>query len=48
MQKGGHCQVAWSKVCKTMQLGGLGISRLKELSWALRMRWMWLQKTDPN
>jgi hypothetical protein len=46
--KGGHCQVAWGKVCRPMELGGLGISSLKELGWALRMRWLWLAKTDPN
>jgi hypothetical protein len=34
--------------CRPLQLGGLGISSLKELSWALRMRWLWLQKTEPN
>jgi hypothetical protein len=44
--KGGHCLVAWGKVCRPLQLGGLGISSLPELCWALRMRWLWLQKTD--
>jgi hypothetical protein len=33
--KGGHCQVAWGKVCRPMELGGLRISSLKELGWAL-------------
>jgi hypothetical protein len=31
-----------------LQLGGLGISSLTELCWALRMRWLWLSKTDPS
>jgi hypothetical protein len=31
-----------------MQLGGLGIFSLRELGLALRMRWLWLEKTDPN
>jgi hypothetical protein len=31
-----------------MELGDLEISILKELGWALRMRWLWLAKTDPN
>jgi hypothetical protein len=31
-----------------MQLGGLRISSLKELGWALRMRWLWIEKIDPN
>jgi hypothetical protein len=36
------------RVCRPLQLGGLGISNLKELNWALRMRWLWLQKTKPS
>jgi hypothetical protein len=46
--KGGHCQIAWGKACRPLELGGLGISSLKELGWALQMRWLWLQKTHPN
>ena len=46
--KGGHCLVAWGKTCQPHELGGLGISDLKRLSWALRMRWIWLKKTEPN
>jgi hypothetical protein len=46
--KGGHCQVAWATICRPMKLGGLGISSLKELGWALRMRWLWLEKIDPD
>jgi hypothetical protein len=46
--KGGHCLVAWVKVCQPLELGGLGISDLKSLGWALRMRWVWLQKTEPH
>jgi hypothetical protein len=30
------------------ELGGLGISDLKSLGWALCMRWVWLQKTEPH
>ena len=44
--RGGHCLVAWGKVCRPLQLGGLEISSLPELCWALRMSWLWLQKTD--
>jgi hypothetical protein len=40
--------VSWGKVCRPLQLGGLGISNLQELCWALKMRWLWLQKTDPG
>jgi len=46
--KGGHCLVAWVKVCLPKELGGLGISDLKSLGWALRMRWVWLKKTEPH
>ena len=42
--KGGHCLIAWGKVCIPKELGVLGISDLKSLGWALRMRWAWLQK----
>ena len=38
--KGGHCLVAWVKVCRPPELGGLGISDLKSLGWSLRMRWV--------
>jgi hypothetical protein len=31
-----------------VELGGLGISSLKELGWALRIRWLWLQKIEPD
>jgi hypothetical protein len=40
--------VAWIKVCRPPELGGLGISELKTLGWSLRMRWAWLQKTEPH
>jgi hypothetical protein len=40
--------VAWSKVCRPMEHGRLGISSLKELGWALRMRWLWLHKTESS
>jgi hypothetical protein len=30
--------VAWATVCRPMKLGGLGISDLKELGWALSVR----------
>ena len=46
--KGGHCLVAWGKVCLPKELGGLGISDLTLLGWALRMMWVWLQKLEPE
>jgi hypothetical protein len=42
--KGGHCMVAWEKVRRHLHLGGMGISSLPKLCWALRMRWLWLKK----
>jgi hypothetical protein len=44
--KGGHCLVAWGRVCRPLKLEGLGISGLPEMCWALQMRWLWLHKTD--
>jgi hypothetical protein len=47
--KGGeYCHVACNKVCRPLQLGGLGISSLRELSWALRMWWLCLAKMEPD
>jgi hypothetical protein len=45
--KGGHCLVSWGRVCRPLKLGGMGISSLPEMCWALRMGWLWLHKTDP-
>jgi len=46
--RGGHCLISWPKVCRHLELGGLGISDLKRLNCALRARWPWLRKTEPN
>jgi hypothetical protein len=45
---GGHCLVAWGKVTRPKELGGLGILDLQRLNWALRVRWLWLEKIDPS
>jgi hypothetical protein len=45
---GGHCAIAWPKVTQPCELGGLGISNLQQLGWALWARWLWLQKTEPD
>jgi hypothetical protein len=39
--------VARGKVYRPLEFGGLCIFSLKELGWALRMRWLWLAKIDP-
>jgi len=46
--RGGHCLIAWPKVTRPYYLGGLGISHLQFLGWSVRLRWLWLQKTEPN
>jgi hypothetical protein len=43
--KGGHCLIAWPKVARPKELGGLGSSDLQSLNWSLRVRWLWLKKT---
>jgi hypothetical protein len=39
---------AWARVCRPLELGGLGIFSINELRFALKMHWVWLQKTEPN
>jgi hypothetical protein len=46
--KGGHCLVACESVCRPIEYGGLGISNLKNLGWAVRARWLWLWKAEPH
>jgi hypothetical protein len=40
--------VSWAKVCRPLDLGGLGLHNLEVLGWALNMRWLWMKKTQPN
>ena len=44
--RGGHCLVAWERVCMPKHLGGLGIPNLRQMNRALRARWLWLSRTD--
>jgi len=46
--RGGHCLLAWPKVARPRNLGGLGISNLQNLGYALKLIWLWLHKTEPN
>ena len=46
--KGGHCMLAWPKVCRPPELGGLGFLDLQLFGYALRMRWLWLKRTDDS
>ena len=43
---GGNCLVAWEKVQRPLEYGGLGIHNLELLGCALKIRWLWAQKTD--
>lgn len=38
----------WGRVQRPLDLGGLGILDLEILGWALRMRWLWLKKIQPD
>jgi hypothetical protein len=43
---GGRCKVAWEIVCRPRDLGGLGVAGLWRTGVALRVRWLWLRRTD--
>jgi hypothetical protein len=45
---GGQCLVAWRSICKPREFGGLGIKNLRLQGLALRVRWQWLRRTDPD
>jgi hypothetical protein len=44
----GSCLVSWARVPRPLRYGGLGAHDLERFSYALRIRWMWLQKTDSS
>lgn len=44
--RGGHCLLAWPKVCRLPELGGLGIVDLELFGYALRLRWLWVRRPD--
>lgn len=46
--KGGNCLVSWDLVQRPLHFGGLGVLNLGVLSWALRLRWAWSEKTEPS
>jgi hypothetical protein len=45
---GGHCLLAWPRVCRPAILSGLGLPDLTLQGYALRMRWLWFQRTDAS
>lgn len=44
----GRCTVAWEKVCRPIDMGGLGIPSIRLQGIALRLRWEWLKRTNPS
>ena len=40
--------MAWVKVMRPLDLGGLGIHNLEIMRWALQMLWLWIEKTRPD
>jgi hypothetical protein len=40
--------IAWPKVSRPKELGALGILDLQRFRWALRVRWLWLGKIEPD
>lgn len=45
---GGCCLVAWDKVQRPPDLGGLGIPNLQLMGWALQAQWLRFRKTDKD
>jgi hypothetical protein len=45
---GGRCLVAWSKITRPSELGGLGVLDLTMMGYALRLRWAWLSRAEPG
>jgi len=45
---GGKCKVAWPSVCRPTSRGGLGVTDLRFFGFALRLRWEWLSRTEPE
>jgi hypothetical protein len=44
----GKCSVAWSRVQRTLHLGGLGIMDLRLLGITLWSHWLWLHRSDSD
>jgi hypothetical protein len=44
---GGHCTVNWKRVQRPKSMGGLGILDLIKFNRALRLRWVWNNRSKP-
>jgi hypothetical protein len=45
---GGSYRIVWPIVCAPKDHGGLGLPDLRILGYALRLRWEWMRRTEPN
>ncbi|WVZ53201.1 hypothetical protein U9M48_004174 [Paspalum notatum var. saurae] len=45
---GGNCLISWGRVQQPLCYGGLGVLDLERLGWSLRLRWLWMLKTNAN
>ena len=45
---GGQCLVSWQQICRPIKFGGLGVKNFRLQGLALRVRWEWLRRTDPD
>ncbi|WVZ82473.1 hypothetical protein U9M48_029730 [Paspalum notatum var. saurae] len=44
----GKCMLAWPFVCAPKELGGLGLPDLRSMGFALRLRWEWQRRSQPD
>ena len=46
--RSGSCLASWARVCRPIELGGLGIHDLHRIGISLRVHWLWLHASDPS
>ena len=45
---GRQCKLAWRTVCSLTIYGLMGMTDLRLFGFALRLRWEWLQRAEPD